>query len=79
MQWVRGWGSLKSERVKYGYESHETQTQEWLHWWGPATLVNDRPVFSSERAPHMNKPENYDQFSILRANTCQFYRFTFKI
>jgi hypothetical protein len=24
-------------------------------------------------------PLNHDQFSVLRANTCQFYRFTFKI
>jgi hypothetical protein len=29
-------GSLKSETVKYGLESQETQTRERLHWQGPA-------------------------------------------
>jgi hypothetical protein len=38
-------GSLKSETVKYGRESH-----------GPAAIVNDRPVLSSERAPNIDKP-----------------------
>jgi hypothetical protein len=27
----------------------------WLRWRGPAATVNDRPVLSSERAPHKNK------------------------
>jgi hypothetical protein len=42
-------GILESETVKYGHESHVTRTREWLHWRGPATIVNDRPVLSSER------------------------------
>jgi hypothetical protein len=48
-------GSLKSETVKYGRESQGTRTQEKLRWQGPATIVKDRPVLSSERAPHINK------------------------
>jgi hypothetical protein len=49
-------GSLESETVKYGHESHGTRTRKWLRWRGPAAIVNDRPVLSSERAPQMNKP-----------------------
>jgi hypothetical protein len=30
--------------------------QMWLIWRGPAAILNDRPVLSSERAPHVNKP-----------------------
>jgi hypothetical protein len=37
-------GSLESEAVKYGRESHETRTREWLRWRGPAAFPNDRPV-----------------------------------
>jgi hypothetical protein len=48
-------GRLESETVKYGRKSHRTQTQEWLHWPGPAAIVNDRPILSSETAPHINK------------------------
>jgi hypothetical protein len=51
-----GKGSLESETVKYGHESHGTRTRKWLLWRGPAAKVNDRPVLSSERAPHTNKP-----------------------
>jgi hypothetical protein len=47
-------GSLKS--VKYGRESQGARTREWLRWLGPAAIVTDRPVLSSERAPHINKP-----------------------
>jgi hypothetical protein len=36
-------GSLESETVKYGHESHGTPTQKWLRRWGSATIVNDRP------------------------------------
>jgi hypothetical protein len=43
-------------RIKYGLESHGTQTQEGLHWRGQAATVNYRPVPSSERAPTNNKP-----------------------
>jgi hypothetical protein len=42
-------GSLGSETVKYGPESHGTRTRESLRWRGPAAIVNDRPVLSSER------------------------------
>jgi hypothetical protein len=48
-------GSLKSERVKYGREYHGTRTRERLRWQGPAAYTKDRPVLSSERAPHKNK------------------------
>jgi hypothetical protein len=41
--------SLESETVKYGRESHETQTQEWMCWRGPAAIVNDTPIVLSER------------------------------
>jgi hypothetical protein len=44
-------GSLDSETVKYGHESHGTRTWEWLRWWGPADIVNDRPVLSSKGRP----------------------------
>jgi hypothetical protein len=49
-------GSHESETVKYGRESYGTQTRERLRWRGPAAIVNDRRVLSSERAPHMTKP-----------------------
>jgi hypothetical protein len=48
-------GSLKSETVKYGRKSHGTRTRERLRWQGPAAHTKDRPVLSSERAPHGNK------------------------
>jgi hypothetical protein len=48
--------SLKYETVKYGHESYGTRTRKWLPWQGPAAIVNDRPVLSSERAPKNNKP-----------------------
>jgi hypothetical protein len=48
--------SLESETVKYGRESKRTWTWEWLRWRGPAAITNDRPVLSSERTPHINKP-----------------------
>jgi hypothetical protein len=40
-------GSLKSEIVIYGQESKGTRTRG-LRWRGPAAIVNDRPVLSSE-------------------------------
>jgi hypothetical protein len=46
---------LKSETVKYGREYQGTRTRERLRWQGSATCTNDRPVLSSERAPHKNK------------------------
>jgi hypothetical protein len=49
-------GSLESDTVKYGHESHGTRTREWLRWRGPVAFANDRSVLSSERTPHINKP-----------------------
>jgi hypothetical protein len=37
-------GSLESETVKYGNESHGSRTRKWLRWRGPGAIVNDRPV-----------------------------------
>jgi hypothetical protein len=48
-------GSLKSETVKYGRESQGTRTRERLRWQELAAYAKDRPVLSSERAPHKNK------------------------
>jgi hypothetical protein len=48
--------SLESETVKYGRESQGTLTQESLRWQGPAAYKEDRPVLSSERAPHKTRP-----------------------
>jgi hypothetical protein len=48
-------GSLESETLKYGRESQGTRTRERLRWQGPAAYKKDRPVLSSERAPHKNK------------------------
>jgi hypothetical protein len=47
--------SLKSETVKYCRKSQGTRTRERLRWQGPVTHTTDRPVLSSERAPHGNK------------------------
>jgi hypothetical protein len=46
-------GSLESETVKYGRESHGTQTRKWLRWQGSAAIVNYRPVLSSDIALHV--------------------------
>jgi hypothetical protein len=42
-------GSLESGTVIYGRESHGTGIREWMRWRGPAAIVNDRPIPSSER------------------------------
>jgi hypothetical protein len=47
--------SLKTETVTYGREIQGTRTRERLLWRGPAAYRKDRPVLSSERAPHKNK------------------------
>jgi hypothetical protein len=49
-------GSLEPETVKYGRESQGTRTREWLRWRGPVEIANDRPLLSSERTLHINKP-----------------------
>jgi hypothetical protein len=56
--WVVGGdkkGSLKSETVKYRRESQGPRAQERLCWQGPVAYIKDKPVLSSERAPHKNK------------------------
>jgi hypothetical protein len=45
-----------SGTLKYGLESRGTQTREGLRWRGSPAIVNYRPVLSSERALHNNKP-----------------------
>jgi hypothetical protein len=45
-------GSLESETVKYGCKSQGTRTRKRLRWQGPAAHTKDRPILSSERAPH---------------------------
>jgi hypothetical protein len=42
-------GSLESETVNHGHESHGSRTRKCLRWQGPGAIVNDRPVLSSER------------------------------
>jgi hypothetical protein len=54
-------GSLESETVKYGREFQGTRTRERLRWQGLAAYTKDRPVLSSERAPHKNKTVNVKQ------------------
>jgi hypothetical protein len=54
--WPFRLGSLESETVKCGHESCRTWTWEWLCWWGPAAILNGRPILSSERMLH----EGYD-------------------
>jgi hypothetical protein len=54
-------GSLKSETVKYGLESQGTRTRGRLRWQGPAAYTKDRPVLTSERAPHKNKSVTFKQ------------------
>jgi hypothetical protein len=48
-------GGLKSEIVKYGRESQGTWTTERLRRQGPAAYIHDRPILSSESAPHPNQ------------------------
>jgi hypothetical protein len=48
-------GSLESETVN-GHESHGSRARKCLGWRRPGAIVNDRPVLSSDRVPHINKP-----------------------
>jgi hypothetical protein len=50
--WAPCWESLESETVKCDHESYETRTWEWMRWRGPAVIVNDKPILSSERTLH---------------------------
>jgi hypothetical protein len=56
-------GTLKSETVKYGLETKGPQTQG-LHWRGSVAYIKDRPVLSSERAPHKNRTVIVKQYLI---------------
>jgi hypothetical protein len=48
-------GNLKFETVKYDPEYQGTRTRERLRLQGSAAYTKDRPVLSSEGAPHKNK------------------------
>jgi hypothetical protein len=48
-------GSLKTETLKYGCEAQGTRTRERLGWQGPVAYTKDKPIVSSERAPHENR------------------------
>jgi hypothetical protein len=50
--WPSTLGSLESETVKCGHECRGTRTSERLRWRGPASVVNNRPILSSERMLH---------------------------
>jgi hypothetical protein len=58
--WGEEKGSLKSERVKYGRESQELRTREWLRWVGPAAIVNDRPYSRQRERPTSTNPQLSD-------------------
>jgi hypothetical protein len=60
-------GSPESETVKYGCESQGTWTREWLCWRGPAAIVNDRTVLSSEH-PTSTNPKLSDSSKNLVVN-----------
>jgi hypothetical protein len=45
-------GSLRSETVKYGRKSQGTRTREDCAGKDQWHITKDRPVLSSERAPH---------------------------
>jgi hypothetical protein len=51
-------GSLKSDTVKYGREYQGTPTRGRLRWQGPAAYTKERPILSSERAPHKKQNRN---------------------
>jgi hypothetical protein len=44
--------SVESGTVKYGHESRWTRTRESLRWRGPASVVKDTLILSSERMLH---------------------------
>jgi hypothetical protein len=54
-------GRLESETVKYGHEFYGTRTRKLLRWRGPAAIVNDILVLSSERAPQITNPATVRQ------------------
>jgi hypothetical protein len=50
-------GVPKIETIKYARESRGSQICETLSWRCPAKTANYKPDFSSERVPHISKPE----------------------
>jgi hypothetical protein len=50
--WEYNWANLQVGQVS----NLRHRIREWLRWLGPAAVANDRPVLSSERAPHIIKP-----------------------
>jgi hypothetical protein len=50
-------GVSKIETINYAHESRGSQIKKRLRWRYPAKTEKYRPNFSSERAPHINKPE----------------------
>jgi hypothetical protein len=54
-------GSLESDTVKYGHESHGSRTRKCLHWQGPGAILYDRSFLSSERErPTSTNPQSSD-------------------
>jgi hypothetical protein len=47
--------AIEIDTIMYEYLAAYCRTKERLHWKGPAAYTRDRPVLSSERAPHKNK------------------------
>jgi hypothetical protein len=55
--YTRKYGGLALQVWGYVRESRgTTRTREWLRWRGPAPIITDRPVLSSDRASNINKP-----------------------
>jgi hypothetical protein len=52
-------GSLESDTVKYGRESHWTRIRELMRWRGPAAIVNDGPILSWERLLYKDWPQMF--------------------
>jgi hypothetical protein len=50
--WPPNWENLESETAKCGHEPRGPRIWEWLRWRGPAAIVNDRSILSSERMLH---------------------------
>jgi hypothetical protein len=51
--------SLESVTVNCDRESRRTRTWEWQSWRGPAAIVNDSPIHSSERMLHKEYNRKY--------------------
>jgi hypothetical protein len=54
-------GSLESETVKYGHESHEIRTRKGLRWRGPGANVNDPSSRQRERERERMLHKDYDR------------------